>query len=42
MAATVPGLRRATLPREEPDDDAPPTGDGEAPVPAGDIRPAAA
>ncbi|MFE5948069.1 enterobactin transporter EntS [Streptomyces sp. NPDC056480] len=42
VAATVPGLRRATLPREEPDDDAPPTGDGEAPVPAGDIRPAAA
>ncbi|MFE6815119.1 enterobactin transporter EntS [Streptomyces sp. NPDC057677] len=43
VAVTVPGLRKATLPREEPDDDeTPPAGDGDVPVPAVDVRAATA
>ncbi|MBP2586445.1 ENTS family enterobactin (siderophore) exporter [Streptomyces sp. PvR006] len=42
VAVAVPGLRKATLPREEPDDDAPPAGDGGTPVPAVDVRSATA
>ncbi|WP_079188329.1 enterobactin transporter EntS [Streptomyces sp. CB02009] len=42
VAVAVPGLRKATLPREEPYDDAPPAGDGDTPVPAVDVRSATA
>ncbi|MER5967955.1 enterobactin transporter EntS [Streptomyces sp. NPDC002057] len=42
VAVAVPGLRKATLPREEADDDEPPIGGGDTPVPAGDLRRATA
>ncbi|MFB7234652.1 enterobactin transporter EntS [Streptomyces sp. NPDC056269] len=42
VAVAVPGLRKATLPREEPDDDAPPVGGDGTPVPAVDVRSATA